>query len=268
MFLLLARSIQLDSPVLAATPFAPRADYADAERWADGSPSSMSAGWRPLYAVDDAGDRASGEPVVFIRANGDWSFESKEYSYPFICEVGAGSSQLQIVNSTLHDRLDAALAGLREQQTGFANASSVAELGASLVDTEARISAALQSTATAQAAQLRAAADVLDGLSGRVAALEDMVQNVTSTVQNLTMTVAALLAPVVASASPTTGCGNLGGDGCQPRVQAVGLNVTLTGANVSVCPPPRPPAVLHARAPPSAPPRSLEFCGSRGVVEF
>ena len=64
-------------------------DYDDAERWSDGSPSSMSASWRPLYQVDDAADRTNGEPAVFIRANGAWSFENKDQSYPFICEVAA-----------------------------------------------------------------------------------------------------------------------------------------------------------------------------------
>jgi hypothetical protein len=36
--------------------------------------------------VDDSGDRDNGEPHVFIRANGDWSFEGPSYDYPFTCE--------------------------------------------------------------------------------------------------------------------------------------------------------------------------------------
>jgi len=58
--------------------------------WEDGSHASMSSNWRKLYHVDDAGDRVNGEPVVFIRANGLWSFDAKRQSYPFICERKMG----------------------------------------------------------------------------------------------------------------------------------------------------------------------------------
>jgi len=56
--------------------------------WEDGS--SYYFRWRNLYYVDDAGDRDNGEPVVFIRANGLWSFDAKTHSYPFICERKMG----------------------------------------------------------------------------------------------------------------------------------------------------------------------------------
>ena len=61
-------------------------DFGNSELWADGSPSSATSSWRELYNVHDAGDRTGPDPVVFMRSNGDWSFDPKYYEYGFICE--------------------------------------------------------------------------------------------------------------------------------------------------------------------------------------
>jgi len=55
-------------------------------KWEDGSSSTMSSSWRTLDSVDDAADRFFFEPVIFMRANGDWSFEGKSYNYAYVCE--------------------------------------------------------------------------------------------------------------------------------------------------------------------------------------
>ena len=61
-------------------------NYDNSELWEDGTSSSATNSWRVLYEVDDSGDRTNGEPVVFMRANGAWSFEPKSYSQQFVCE--------------------------------------------------------------------------------------------------------------------------------------------------------------------------------------
>ena len=61
-------------------------DFGNSELWEDGSSSSATSNWRVLYSVHDAGDRSTSDPVVFIRPNGDWSFDPKYYNYEFICE--------------------------------------------------------------------------------------------------------------------------------------------------------------------------------------
>ena len=69
-------------------------DYTDSELWADGTSSSATSSWRVLYEVDDSGDRANGEPAVFIRPNGDWSFDAKSLSHQAICEKAPGALRL------------------------------------------------------------------------------------------------------------------------------------------------------------------------------
>jgi len=61
-------------------------DYTNGEKWEDGGSADSTSGWRVLYNVHDAADRVNGEPVVFIRPDGAWSFEGKSYNYPYICE--------------------------------------------------------------------------------------------------------------------------------------------------------------------------------------
>ena len=66
-------------------------DYDNNELWEDGTSISITSDWRILYNVDDNHDRANGEPVVFMRPNGDWSFDSKSNEYQFVCEKLLGT---------------------------------------------------------------------------------------------------------------------------------------------------------------------------------
>ena len=61
-------------------------DYTNNELWEDGTSSGSTDGWRVLYGVSDSGDRGNGEPVVFMRPNGAWSFEGKGFVYEYVCE--------------------------------------------------------------------------------------------------------------------------------------------------------------------------------------
>ena len=70
-------------------------DYDNSERWEDGTSSSGTSDWRVLYEVDDSGDRGNGEPVVFMRPNGAWSFDGKHFDYEFVCEKEPGRLQLR-----------------------------------------------------------------------------------------------------------------------------------------------------------------------------
>ena len=70
-------------------------DYDNSERWEDGTSSSGTSDWRVLYEVDDSGDRGNGEPVVFMRPNGAWSFDGKGFDYEFVCEKEPGRLQLR-----------------------------------------------------------------------------------------------------------------------------------------------------------------------------
>ena len=67
-------------------------DYSNNELWEDGSSSTSTDGWRKLYSVDDSGDRMNGEPVVFMRPSGAWSFDSKNYDYEYVCEKAASGT--------------------------------------------------------------------------------------------------------------------------------------------------------------------------------
>lgn len=63
-------------------------DYDNSELWEDGSSSTASNSWRVLYEVYDNGNRDKGQPAVFIRPGGDWSFDPKSEEFQFICEKG------------------------------------------------------------------------------------------------------------------------------------------------------------------------------------
>ena len=58
--------------------------------WEDGVKSSSTNSWRALDEVDDYEDRANGEPTVFMRPDGRWSFDPEDESFQFVCERIAG----------------------------------------------------------------------------------------------------------------------------------------------------------------------------------
>ena len=72
-------------------------NYDNSERWEDGTSSSSTSDWRVLYEVDDSGDRGNGEPVVFMRSDGAWSFDGKSFDYEFVCEKEQGRLQLKMI---------------------------------------------------------------------------------------------------------------------------------------------------------------------------
>ena len=61
-------------------------DYDNNELWEDGTTNLGTNNWRVLYEVEESNARNNGKSVVFMKANGDWSFNSKDDSYQFICE--------------------------------------------------------------------------------------------------------------------------------------------------------------------------------------
>ena len=60
------------------------------EQWEDGTSNSGTNSWRKLEDVEDNEDRNNGEPHIFMRANGDWSFDGKRNKYNFVCEKTLG----------------------------------------------------------------------------------------------------------------------------------------------------------------------------------
>ena len=72
-------------------------NYDNSEQWEDGTSSSGTSDWRKLYEVDDSGDRGNGEPVVFMRSNGEWSFDGKNFNYEFVCEKEPGESSPNMI---------------------------------------------------------------------------------------------------------------------------------------------------------------------------
>ena len=64
-------------------------DYKDSELWADGTSSSSTNNWRVLYQVYDSNLKNS-QPGLFLRQNGDWSFDPKSIKYQTICEKAPG----------------------------------------------------------------------------------------------------------------------------------------------------------------------------------
>ena len=61
-------------------------DYDNKELWEDGTTNLVTNDWRVLYEVEESDARNNGKPVVFMKPNGDWSFNSKDDTYQFICE--------------------------------------------------------------------------------------------------------------------------------------------------------------------------------------
>ena len=64
--------------------------YIKWHQWADGTSDSGTDSWRKLEDVDDYTIRNT-QPHIFMRANGDWSFENHEKTYNFVCEKTLGS---------------------------------------------------------------------------------------------------------------------------------------------------------------------------------
>ena len=84
-------------------------DYENSELWEDGTSSTALDSWRILYNVDDSGKRNKGQPAVFIRPSGAWSFDAKNEQFQFICEKAEQSGPyptgLSIVVSKKNDNL-------------------------------------------------------------------------------------------------------------------------------------------------------------------
>ena len=64
--------------------------YEKHNMWEDGTSHSGTDNWRKLEKVEDYVNRDNGKPVTFMRANGDWSFDSEDNSYYFVCEKTLG----------------------------------------------------------------------------------------------------------------------------------------------------------------------------------
>ena len=60
-------------------------------QWADGTSDSGTDSWRKLEDVEDYTNR-NAQPHIFMRANGDWSFDGEDNAYNFVCEKTLGSS--------------------------------------------------------------------------------------------------------------------------------------------------------------------------------
>ena len=67
-------------------------NYDNSQLWEDGSTSSATDNWRVLYDVHDNGARTNGQPAVFMRPGGDWSFDPTYFSFQFVCEKSSGLS--------------------------------------------------------------------------------------------------------------------------------------------------------------------------------
>ena len=65
-------------------------NYENSRLWEDGTTDSATNSWRVLNEVGDYEDRARGEPTIFMRADGRWSFDPKDESLQFVCEKIAG----------------------------------------------------------------------------------------------------------------------------------------------------------------------------------
>ena len=61
-------------------------DYDNMELWEDGTTNLGTNNWRVLYEVEESDGRNNGKSVVLMKSNGDWSFNSKDDNYTFICE--------------------------------------------------------------------------------------------------------------------------------------------------------------------------------------
>ena len=75
-------------------------DYDNKELWEDGTTNLVTNDWRVLYEVEESDARNNGKPVVFMKPNGDWSFNSKDDTYQFICEKKLSMTQYRNIKNT------------------------------------------------------------------------------------------------------------------------------------------------------------------------
>ena len=75
-------------------------DYDDKELWEDGTTNLSTNNWRKLYEVEESDARNNGKSVVVMNANGDWSFNSKDDIYQFICEKKLSMTFCKNIKST------------------------------------------------------------------------------------------------------------------------------------------------------------------------
>ena len=76
-------------------------DYENSELWEDGTSSTGLDSWRILYNVDDSWKRNDGQPAVFIRPSGAWSFDAKYQQFQFICEKAEQSGVSIVVSKKM-----------------------------------------------------------------------------------------------------------------------------------------------------------------------
>ena len=64
--------------------------HSNGDKWEDGTSNSGTNSWRKWEDVDDYANRRNGQPHIFMRANGDWSFDGNNNLYNFVCEKTLG----------------------------------------------------------------------------------------------------------------------------------------------------------------------------------